>query len=486
VTRHSRLAATIALVFGTLTLLAVNALPASAHPLGNFTVNRYSGLDLSPGRVRVQYVLDLAEIPTYQETPNLDSDGDGRVSTTEGQAWADRTARAILAHVVLSVDGRPVAMTVVSDGVGFRPGQAGLPILRLEIVFAGPLSSRSGSLRYQDRNDPGRIGWKEITARAEPGLSLIGSSVPAASVSMELHAYPTDMLSSPLGVTRAELSFLPGTGTAGAVARSHGPTEAGAPVAGGGAFASLVQRRLTPFVLILSVGLAFAFGALHALGPGHGKTITAAYLVGAGARRAQAIAVGLAVSVMHTASVVALGLVVLVLARTFPAERIYPWLELVTGLVALGLGLGLLIVRIRARRHGRDPWGHGHAHPHPHGHEHRPVGSDMAGDHPEPASRRGLLALAVAGGVLPSPTAFVVLLGSIHAHRIGYGLLLILAFSVGLAAALVAVGLFALRARTLVWRRMGGRWGSLVPIGSAAVIVGFGLFFATRGTVRLV
>ena len=91
----------------------------------------------------------------------------------------------------------------------------------------------------------------------------------------------------------------------------------------------------------------------------------------------------------------------------------------------------------------------------------------------------------MAGGILPSPTAFVVLLGAVRAHRIAYGLALILAFSVGLAAALVVVGLLAIRARSAVSRRLAGRWASLIPVGSAAVILGFGVFFATRGGLRL-
>jgi ABC-type nickel/cobalt efflux system permease component RcnA len=232
-------------------------------------------------------------------------------------------------------------------------------------------------------------------------------------------------------------------------------------------------------VVVLSLAVAFGFGALHALGPGHGKTITAAYLVGKEARARQAAAVGAAVALMHTASVLVLGLVVFVVARSFPPDRVYPWLTLATGVVALGLGTGLLMVRVRARRTSVDA-PHGHSHTHPHGLEH--------GDHTHlarPISGRGLAALAVAGGILPSPTAFVVLTGAVAAHRVGYGLALILAFSAGLAASLMMVGLLALRARAAVGRHLAGRWVGVVPIASALVIVGFGLFFATRGIAQL-
>jgi ABC-type nickel/cobalt efflux system permease component RcnA len=261
----------------------------------------------------------------------------------------------------------------------------------------------------------------------------------------------------------------------------------------------LVTKRLTPPVLALSLLLAFAFGVIHALGPGHGKTITAAYLVGAGARIRQAVGVGVAVASMHTLSVLTLGLVAVALSASFPAERIYPWLTFVTGAVALALGGVLLTLRVRALRIGREHHAHAHCHPHPHGHAHPQgttndhVGHDEDGhEHRhEPTSspdagvsRPRLLALAVSGGILPSPTALVVLLASIAAHRVAYGLSLIAAFSVGLAAALVGISLVALRARTVVDRRLGMRAAAILPVLSALVIVGFGVFFVARGLVQ--
>ncbi len=506
-----RLAAVFGLTFSLFAGAAFLAAgPASAHPLGNFTVNRYSGLDLAPGRVTVAYVLDMAEIPTYQEMANTDADGDGTASPSERQAWANREAPTILAGLSLEVGGRPVTLRAEADSMVFRAGQAGLPILRFVATYRGTLPSATGSISYRDGNFADRIGWKEITARSEKGISLTGLRVPSVSVSRTLLAYPKDLLASPLDVTGTSFAFQPGSGT-GPAARSGrapevGGTVTGAPISSGGSFAKLVDWRLTPLILLGSLLLAVGFGAVHALGPGHGKTITAAYLVGAGAKKRQAMVVGLAVSLMHTGSVLALGLVFLVLAKSFPPERIYPWLELVTGLVALGLGTGLLVVRVRARRRGLDPW-HPHTHPwdrpaiaggavdvlpdvgtahaHPHvEHEHEgPHGHGSSSTPPVSAPR--LLALAVAGGILPSPTAFVVLLGAVRAHRIGYGLSLILAFSVGLATALVFVGLFALRARTAISRRLKTRWLGLLPIGSAALILGFGLFFFTRGLYRV-
>jgi ABC-type nickel/cobalt efflux system permease component RcnA len=564
--RRSKVLAIAALAGSLMALACLAAPPATAHPLGNFTVNRYSGLVVAPGRIQVRYVLDMAEIPTFQAGPDIDANGDGTQSAGERQAWADREAATILRGVHLTVGGDPVTLALESAALSFRPGQAGLPTLRLGATLGAPLTATSGTLRYADGNFADRIGWKEITARSERGTAITDASVPAGSVSEVLTAYPTDLLASPLDVTRATVRFAPGNGAPAPIASAAatGDTVSGAPVASSGAFASLVTWRLTPLVLALSLLLAFGFGAVHALGPGHGKTITAAYLVGRGARVRDSAAVGGAVALMHTASVLALGLVLFVVARSFPAERVYPWLTLATGAVALGLGLALLVTRLRAHRRGEPlvhghthPWDHshgvraggdgpvlagtstsrselgpagpeadtgdgatsgsllllerveggptppepdvarshrhGHAHPahhhapgedHHHSHGESPHGHDELGH--RPLSGRGLAALAVAGGILPSPTAFVVLTGAVTAHRVGYGLALVAAFSLGLAAALMGVGMLAIRARTTVSRRLDSRVAGWLPIVSAAVIVGFGMAFALQALRGLV
>jgi len=188
---------------------------------------------------------------------------------------------------------------------------------------------------------------------------------------------------------------------------------------------------------------------------------------------------------MHTASVLALGLLVLSAEGLFPPERVYPWLGLMSGLVALGLGAVLLVVRLGAwegarRRHGHEGDGAGHRHGRDRGHGHAhavPEGPVL--------SRRGLVALAAAGGILPSPTALVVLLASVALHRVVFGLALIVAFSVGLAAALILVGILALRARELVARRMSSRWGRLLPVLSASVIVVVGMVLTARGIAQV-
>lgn len=468
---------------------------ATAHPLGNFTVNLYAGIELTPGEVRIAYVVDLAEIPTVQLRPEIDADADGALTEAERAAWAARTAPDLAAGLTLTVDGAEVPLDVVSVSMRVRPGQGGLDILRLEATFAGPLASE-GELVFADSNFGDRIGWREVTAVGAEGTAVTGSTVPAVSVSNALVSYPQDLLASPLDVRRATVAFHPGVAapTAGGSDRAE-PTST-RPDVTGGAFAGLVGRT-GPFMLVALL-LAFGFGALHALGPGHGKTLMAAYLVGAGGRARHAVAVGGSVAVMHTASVLALGFVVLTVTEVVAPERVYPWLGLVSGLIAFALGAGLLVSRLGGWSE-RDP-GHVHEHPHPgagaasthadatedghnppnaHGHHH-------ASPSPfEPISRTSLTALAVAGGVLPSPTALVVLLAAVAVDRVAYGLALIGAFSLGLAAALVALGVVAIRARDAIAGRMSGRTARLVPVLSAASIALLGFALTLRGFTQL-
>jgi nickel/cobalt transporter (NicO) family protein len=460
---------------------AVLSAPATAiaHPLGNFTVNRYAAIELTPGELRIDYVLDMAEIPTVQVRPEIDTDASGTITDPERAAWAARTAPELLANLTLTVDGRGVPLDVMSSSMRFRPGQGGLDILRLEATFAGPVAS-SGTLAFADANFADRIGWSEVTAAGTEGIAVARSSVPAHSVSNALLSYPLDLLASPLDEHEAALSFRPGTGAPAAAPTGGVEANASRPDVTGAAFAGLVGRT-GPFMLVALL-LAFGFGALHALGPGHGKTLMAAYLVGAGGRARHAIAVGGSVAVMHTASVLALGFVVLTVTEVFAPERVYPWLGLVSGLIAFALGASLLVARL-------GPWGDHHGGPDPHR-----ANADGTGDHqhghlhPAPTevlSRRSLTALAVAGGMLPSPTALVVLLAAVALDRIAYGLALIGAFSLGLATALVVVGLVALRARDVVAGRMSGRTASLVPVLSAASIALLGLALTFRGFVQM-
>ena len=461
------------------------ATTAFAHPLGNFTVNLYSGLHVVPGEIRIDYVVDMAEIPTFQVMPSIDADGDGAATSAELAAWATTTAPTLVRNLSLTVDGDPVALRIRSASARFREGQGGLSILRFEGLFAGATRD-AGELRYDDANYPDTVGWREISAVGEGGRAVTGSSVPPESVSDALLSYPQDLLFSPLDVTSMHASFASGTsiGSGSTSSAPEGRDPAARPGVDRSPFVSLVDNHGIGLVL-LGLVLAMVFGAWHALLPGHGKTLMAAYMVGSEARVRQAVALGAAVAVMHTASVLALGVAVITLEQTFRPETLYPWLGLLSGVVAIGLGAYLLIGRLASWSLARQEAAHrglheaSHLHDHAHGHSHGlPEGVS-------PTSRRGLAALALAGGILPSPSALIVMLAAINAHRVGYGLGLILAFSAGLAAALIVISLGALRARTAMTRRLSSFWGRLVPVLSASAIVGVGMFLTVRGVVQV-
>ena len=479
-----RMARMLVVAVGAVLVVLFLAPAAIAHPLGNFTVNRGSAIRLMPGGAEVDYTIDMAEIPTYQELPTIDADGDGIASAGELDAWAQHEARTILPGLELRVDGTAVPLSPTSSTAALLPGQAGLQTLRFEGAFSGRVAAGSGSIAYRDGNaDDGRIGWREVTASGD-GVALQGSNVPATSPSDDLRAYPQDMLSSPLDVTSMTATF----SASGAVVEEAGaglgtghdvvPAVA-RPATEAAGFAGVLGRRGLPLVL-LGLVLAFAFGAWHALLPGHGKTLMAGAMVGAGARPRQAFAVATAVASMHSASVIALGLAVVALQQTFRPEVLYPWLGTLSGVAAVALGAYLVWTRSGVWRHRRH---HAHGHDHARGHDHDD--HDVVLQEDGRLSRKGILTLAFAGGILPAPSALLAMLAAIQAHRVVYGLALVAAFSAGLACALLGVGIGALRARDAIARRASDRVALALPLISAVAIVIAGLAIAGRAASAL-
>jgi ABC-type nickel/cobalt efflux system permease component RcnA len=414
---------------------------ASAHPLGNFTINRFSRLETSGPRLYVLYVLDMAEIPTFQA---------GRI---DPKAYASRIAR----NAELRVDGRPARLTPIAHALAHPRGAGGLHTTRLEVVLHGPILRHESSVIYHDNNYRTRIGWKEVVVGAK-----------AHSVSDELRAYPKDLLSSPLDVTSVSTHVAPADGPDLPPALTRGPAlQAPDRVADSG-FARLIGRRhLSALVIVASLAAALFWGAAHALSPGHGKTIVTAYLVGSRGTPLHAALLGLIVTATHTVGVFALGLVTLTLSQFVVPDRLYPWLNLASGLLVVGVGAAVLATRVRHRlAHAR---GHDHDHRH---HDHVRDGS---------LGWRSLVGVGVSGGLLPCPSALVVLLAAISLHRVAFGLLLIVAFSAGLALSITGVGLVAVLAKKLFTRKtFEGRLVGLLPAVSALVILVAGVAMTAR------
>ena len=265
----------------------------------------------------------------------------------------------------------------------------------------------------------------------------------------------------------------------------------------GGRLESLVDpsQPLTVGFVLVALLVAMGWGALHALTPGHGKTMVAAYLAGSRGTARHAFALGATVTVAHTATVFALGFVTLTLSEFILPEQLYPWLNLVSGVLVLALGLaairqrlgGYLRGRAAARAAAHEHHGHGHGHDHGQAHSHDHGHAHDHGEHghshapPDQLSWRSLLALGVSGGMIPCPSALVLLLGAIALDRTAFGVVLVCAFSLGLAGVVSGIGLAVLYARRLFTRiPSSGRAIRGLPVASAAIITILGLVLTLR------
>jgi nickel/cobalt transporter (NicO) family protein len=474
------------LLAGVAVLAAAAPAVAEAHPLGNFTVNRYSLVELGKGSVNVTFVLDEAEIPTFQALG-------GQPTRERAQAWAAARVATFAQRLHLTVDGRDVPLVPDPGAVTatLRKGQGGLDCMRVTVPLSGRIAGGGPfTATFEDDTFGDRVGWKEIVMRAAPGAVLTQSSASTHDVSQMLRHYPSGMLSTPLDVRTATFGYRYGSGTSVSVGAPHG--SGGESVAiSGGAFTDLVTHRDLGIGFILAaIAIAMFWGSVHALSPGHGKSIVAAYLVGSRGTARHAAFLGLTVTVTHTASIFVLGIVTLYLSSYILPETLYPWLSVVSGLVVVAMGATILVRRARRLRPAHDHHHHDHAHEDDHGHdghEHHHHHGPGGHTHEPPAAItvRSMLALGISGGILPCPSALVVMLGAIAVHRVAFGLLLVVAFSFGLAATLTGVGLLVVYARRLVDRvPSSGRLVQAAPTFSAGVItlLGVGLTVQALGT----
>jgi nickel/cobalt transporter (NicO) family protein len=446
--RRGRLA--LATAIGLLALAAPGAL---AHPLGNFSINHLTRVKVSEDRIELRYLLDQAEIPSFRDRG------------TPLPKLLRRNRAEALRGLALTVDGRRTALRPAPGGTIDRlDGQGGLETTRVELAFVARVE-RPSHVRLHDGTFPGRVGWKAIVSVPGEGTA-VRASAPSGDPTNGLRSYPEGLLKSPLDRREASFSVRPGEGTLVAP-HSEGGRQVTTRSRGGDGFAGVFDDAASgEGVLLLLLLAAFGWGAFHALSPGHGKAMVAAYLVGTRGTARHAVALGATVTVTHTAGVFALGLVTLLLSQYVLPEDLYPWLTLASGLLVVTVGLGVLRSRLRGRR------AHHHNH---HGHEHDEV------------TWMGLIGMGASAGLIPCPSALVVLLGAISQHEVGLGLVLITAFSVGLAATLTALGLAVVYARRLTARiRFTSGIATALPAMSAVLIVGVGCVLTAQAIPQVV
>jgi ABC-type nickel/cobalt efflux system permease component RcnA len=511
---------------------------SAAHPLGNFSVNQYSGIQIDRDAVEVRYIVDMAEIPTFQEIQ--ETGFTTNATDASARAYLSRKIEALRDGLELQVNGRSLPLQTLSQEIIFPPGAGELPTLKIGAVYKAQIPDGGNSghyvLIYRDRNFAGRAGWKEIVAMAEPSVELLTGSVPQIDRSSQLNNYPADLLNSPPQDLAARISFtlparsapmantespanrtsaeaaasnrrLPaheqfvgdgrdrpspppavnGTASSAApdspnsVARMPGQLQAARPSTPRDSFTELIAAPQSGWgIVLMALAVAIGLGAFHALEPGHGKTLVAAYLVGSKGTTKQALLLGLIVTTAHTAGVYLLGGVTLYASHYIVPERLYPWLALFSGVGITVLGVVLVVQRYRSKAMGHSHHHHdhgSHTHDHVHGHEQDHHHHHSHEHAHATASLRELLTLGISGGIVPCPAALVVLLSAVSMNRVGFGLLLIVAFSAGLAAVLIGIGLLMVYGSRFMSRFQNeGTWVTRwLPITSSAFIVVLGV-----------
>ena len=510
----------------------------SAHPMGNFSISHYAGIRIEGDFVEIRYLIDMAEIPTFQEMQQT-----GIVAQAEDPrvvAYLANRAETFKQGLVVTINGKALSLDVVTREILFSPGAGNLPTVKFGIVYHGALpqtcSVSQCQVWYRDANYPGRAGWKEVVETSGPGIVVENSTVPGRDRSSQLSNYPTDLVTSPPHDLQATILFHATTemavarpraaggksvarvgGTAGTHAtevrtpKPAGPVNSPASVASSqvqiglkanqqstprNSFTELMAaKRIGLGVTLFAALIAAGLGALHALEPGHGKTIVAAYLVGSRGTAYHAVLLGMIVTLSHTAGVYLLGAVTLCAQKYMLPDRLYPFLAVLSGMLIAGMGFYLFLQRYL----GAD-FAHGHG---PGSHQHFWTSSPNDSEAGAPGLvqresilvargartgtvlRRQLLLLGITGGIIPCPAALVVLLSAVAVHRVGLGLFLIVAFSFGLAVVLVAMGLLAVGAGRIMSRlpTEGPVVQKWLPLTSAAIITVLGCAIALRGLV---
>ena len=477
------------------------AILVTAHPMGNFSVSHFTRFDVGKKAVKITYVLDLAEIPTYQlmRDWNLDPAADAKIPQSTLDEKAALQAAEWIKQLDFTSDGAHLQPKLERTTIKLTDGAGGMHVSRIESGLR--LDNVQGKLAFEDRNYPDRAGWKEIVIASADGTPIIQASQSGADRSKALTEYPADPTLTPPQDLRASIvwhvdtpvivtKIVPIEQPAAPVtqAATATPSAAPKPVAGevtrGDYLSRMLSQHDIPFnVMLIGIAVAFAFGALHAKSPGHGKTMVAAYLVGSRGTMKQAVFLGGMVTLTHTISVFILGLVTLAFAKYLAPEKLVTWLGVASGISIILIGASLFYKRLRTlsgakghAHHHHHHHDHSHTHDHDHDHDHGPHGHSHI---PEgEVSIKSLIALGASGGMVPCPSALVLLLISISLGHVGLGLLLLVSFSLGLAGVLMAIGMLVIYAKQ--WLPDPVKTSQhpafrLIPVLSAFVIVCIGL-----------
>ncbi len=481
-------------------------LPAAAHQLGGYATNQFFWVDLTTEPPKLVYRIELGEIESFKELEKMDTDGDLEVGEGESDAYLDVLLPELGQNLHVTVDSEERPLTLVDTGLSLRYGMGGMHEATIQGIFAvggeGGLPAGPFEIEVWSKNFEGVLGLFILKAMLGeafvPGETESYATLPY-DVSVGADGNPLYQNTAPqfrlpivpvgaVSADGAEPVLAAQTGEA-PPAETHAEETYDAPMEIASAADDEADRRADPggmltrllnllrsehlpwTVMLLGMGIALVLGMGHAFSPGHGKAVMAAYLVGERGTYGHAIALGLVVTITHTWSVFLLGLVTLSAGARMSEERVTFWTGIASGGIIVAIGLVLFLRRYQQfvlARAGLDAHDHDHHHHHTHDHEHA---------HEKQAPGYGsILWLGVSGGIVPCPSALVVLLLAVKFERLAYGLGLILVFSTGLALVLVAIGLLVVRGSGFVRATLGERSALLtaLPVLSSVLITGLG------------
>ena len=432
---------------------------AAAHPQGNDTINRYVRVELYRGEIHVHYVVDYAELPTLTWSFNADKDGDGHLDAGERDAEIARLTESIGSRLVVTVGGEVVEIEPIAGSIETFAGDAGLDVLRVALAYRAEIAPVDNlvELVVLDNNYEGRRGWRTFTLRPSEGAVFEAHEGLLEDPSEALTVFPEEWVQLAPVDRALMIGWQPASGQS---APGEVVLDTIRPATKSGGFAGLLSRGGTPWWAVLGLLLAFGFGFVDALGPGHGKTVVAGFVASTGASARQAVALGLVAAVTHTIVVLSIAWVTMLAASTAVSSESGGALRLVAGLGVATVGLALLVHHLRHR-----------------GHEH-PLRPAM--------TTRGVAGVGIAGGLVPCPVSLLVMLGAVANGDLYYGMGLVAAFGLGMAVILAGVGMAVSGAVRLRWNVGNGTKAAYVrtiagalPTASAGVMVVVGVLVAT-------
>jgi ABC-type nickel/cobalt efflux system permease component RcnA len=461
----------------------------NAHPLQGSAIHVIAELRIETQRAIIDYDVRFARLAAFNEKQRMDTNKDGILNPEEQQQYLDRVAAGLGHSIILTFDGQPMAPEVTQRELTLQDERV-IPIsasLHLQLTaFLPGLDNHIHHLFFVHRGEWGQTADYETSVLLNNDVDVFEHAdlrqleayqidprslkYPDRSIDLLMRLAGGESLNQLIAREYPDVNDSQAPPSDLSVAQNNGDTTNGSEE---GLLNMIRTRDLNPGLIAWAVIMALFLGGAHALEPGHGKTIVAAYLVGNHGHIRHALALGVIVTVTHTLGVIILGLLVLYAYAYVVPDQIVPWLGFVSGLLIVIIGFYLFI------RHGHH---HGHAHEHHHNHHddhhhsHSPV--------PQKITWGSLLGLGISGGLVPCPGALVMLLTAMTLNRLILGLVLLAFFSVGLAAVLIAIGILMVLARPLMERWSGqGRLLQRLPRISAILIILLGLGMAIQALI---